>query len=112
VLKDFALQQGRISASPVHQGTFRFKDPGASTVISADSSKDGVVWVVPTKRWNEHIREAILQTYDAADASHQLLSLPCGSALRFTTPLIAEGRMHVGTRGGILVFGLLKPPGR
>jgi hypothetical protein len=43
VLKDFALQQGRLSQRPVSQGITRFIDPGATPTISANGSHSGVV---------------------------------------------------------------------
>jgi hypothetical protein len=105
-LKDFLVDHGRLSAEPVHRGTVEFKDPGAIPVVSANGTKDGIVWIVLTKGWRETDRYAVLQAYDAADVSRLLYSDPAGQALRFTMPTVADGRVYVGMRGGVYVYGL------
>jgi hypothetical protein len=113
VLKDFAVAENRLSAAPVHQGNFRFRNPGAIPAVSANGSADGVVWVVLTKAYWEKNVPAILQAYDAEDVSrllytteHDARDAP-GMAVRFTIPTIASGRVYVGSKGVVSVFGLL-----
>ncbi|HEY3742307.1 MAG TPA: hypothetical protein VGL53_20800 [Bryobacteraceae bacterium] len=112
VLKDFALKDGRLSAQPVHSGTFKFGNPGAIPSISADGAKNGIVWVVLTKAWNANDGTAVLQAYDAADVGRLLYSTAnnakdgLGRAIRLTIPMVANGRVYVATRNGVYVYGL------
>ena len=105
-LKDFAVDRGRLSPQPVHQGTQEFSDPGAIPAVSSNGTKDGIVWVVLTKGWQEHDRYAVLQAYDASDVSRLLYSDPVGQALRFTMPTVADGRVYMGMRSAVYVYGL------
>ncbi len=104
-LKDFTFANGKLSAAPVHQSSLKFP-PGATPVVSANGTKDGIVWVVFTKAWNERSAEATLHAFDAADVSHQLFSANAGPAVRFTMPLVADGRVYIGSRKMLLVFGV------
>lgn len=112
VLRDFAINGGRLS--PAHQGSFKFKDPGAIPVVSANGTQDGVVWIVLTKGWRDRGNYGALQAYDAADVSHLLYSSleqpgrdDGGMALRFAMPTVANGRVYVGFRRAVYVYGLL-----
>jgi hypothetical protein len=111
VLKDFALTNGRLSTEPVHQGSQHSRNPGAIPVISANGTRDGVVWIVLTKTAGEHDVDAILQAYDASDVSHLLFSTAGtkdnpGLALRLTMPMVANGRVYVPSHDGVYVYGL------
>jgi hypothetical protein len=105
VLKDFTFANGKLSAAPLHQSSDRF-GPGASPVVSANGTKDGIVWVVFTKAWDARTGEATLRAYDAANVSRQLFSADAGPAARFTMPLVADGRVYVGSRSLLIVYGL------
>lgn len=72
VIKDFALSNGRLSATPVARGAHVFTDPGATPTISANGTRDGIVWVLETRTWNGDDRPAILHAYDAANVSTEL----------------------------------------
>jgi len=113
VLKDFALDNGRLGEKPVHQGTFRYHP--ATPSVSANGTKDGIVWVMLTKAWNAHDTYGILQAYDASDVGRMLYSSATNSArdgaglvTRFAIPLVANGRVYVAMRGAVYVYGLLK----
>src|SRR5262249_33114419 len=100
VLKEFPFVDGRIAPTPAHRGNVKFKNPGAIPSISANGQKDGVVWIVLTKDYRDKEASARLQAYEASDVSHLLYttehdakSTP-GSALRFTIPSIANGRVY------------------
>jgi len=49
VLKDWAVAGGRLSQQPVASAAVIFTDPGATPTVSANGSKNGIVWVVQTK---------------------------------------------------------------
>jgi hypothetical protein len=105
-LSDFKLDHGRLSDRPI-TGNHLFDNPGATPTISANGDKNGVVWVVETKVWNDYEgRPAKLSAYDASDVSHELFRGTAGNALRFVIPTVVNGKVYVGVKGAVDVFGI------
>jgi hypothetical protein len=114
VLKDFALEHGQLSAKPVRQATAKFIDPGATPAISANGSRNGIVWVIESKGWRSPDRNAVLYAFDAANVAHELFDSQQNSArdsaglcLRFNIPTVANGKVYVGAKRQVDVYGLL-----
>src|SRR5579859_1780234 len=112
-LRDYALQNGRLSTQPVAKSTTNINDPG-TPAISADGNKNGIVWILSTKVWDGPDRPAILFAYAAANVAHELYNSTqnptrdrAGKALRFTIPTVANGRVYVPAKREIDVYGLL-----
>ena len=113
-LQDFAVEHGLLKLKA--SGNSRFLDSGATPVVSANGVKDGIVWAASSKNWNEPPgRPAILYAYDAANVSRELYNSEqnsqrdrAGSALRFAMPLVANGRVYLGAKGEVDVYGLLR----
>lgn len=117
VVKSFELRNGRVSDAPVSAGSHVFADPGATPTLSANGDRDGIVWVVETKTWNGSDRPAVLHAYDALDLKHELFSSEtnarrdrAGDAVRFALPTVVQGRVYIGTKGQVDVYGLLGNP--
>lgn len=115
VLKDFAVQGGRLSNQPVAMGQSEIVDPGATPSISANGTRDAIVWVLETKGWNSNDRPAVLDAYDAANVANQIYSSEvnaardrAGVARRFVVPVVANGRVYMGTDSGVDVYGLFR----
>ena len=113
VVKDFALQGGVLK--PSGRGSVRIMDPGATPTISADGTRNAIVWALSSKRWNEADGPPeVLRAFDAGDVSRMLYSseqIPArdrgGVGLRFNIPLVVNGRVYVGAKGELEVYGLL-----
>lgn len=114
-LKDFAVRDGKLSL--VAKASVVFTDPGATPTVSANGSKDGIVWVTYTKTWNARGRgvSTVLYAYDAANVAHELYNSRqnasrdmAGPALRFAIPTVVNGRVYVGTSGEVDVYSLLE----
>jgi outer membrane protein assembly factor BamB len=113
VLKEFTLRNGHLElTTKARGGPF---DPGATPTISANGDKDGIVWTVSGRSW-EVIPEkiAILHAFDASDVTKELYNsdqVPdrdrAGISVRFAIPTVANGRVYVGTRSELDVYGLL-----
>ena len=119
VVKMFSWSNGQLSAAPVSQGTHKFTDPGATPTVSANGSRDGIMWVVETKTWNGRDRNAVLHAYDAANLATELYSSEtnpardrAGQCTRFNIATVARGRVYIGAKGEVDVYGLLtsSPP--
>jgi len=91
----------------------RFGNPGATPAISANGTRNGIVWLIETKAWNGGDRPAVLHAYDALNVAHELYNTEqapardrVGKTLRFTIPTVVNGRVYVPAKGEIDVYGL------
>jgi hypothetical protein len=116
-LSDFALSRGQLSAAPVARGTQKFTNPGAPLAVSADGSRNAIVWAIETKVWNAWATEkaAVLHAFDATNVARELYTSEqnagrdrAGPAVRFTIPTVAKGRVYVPAKREVDVYGLLK----
>ena len=117
VLKDFAVQSGHLSSEPAARGKNKIVDPGATPSISASGPQNGIVWVLATKGWRSADVPAVLYAYDAKNVANEIYDSDqnrgrdrAGTARRFVSPVVANGRVYVATSGEIDVYGLLSPP--
>jgi hypothetical protein len=115
VLKDFGVNNGKLSPEPVSRGLIKFIDPGATPTVSANGSRDGIVWVIRSKGWRSPDTPAVLHAFDAANVANELYDSEQNSArdraglcLRFNIPTVVNGKVYVGTKGAIDVYGLLR----
>jgi hypothetical protein len=104
----FQFANAQLGTSPVSQTTTTFVYPGATPSISADGTLNGIVWAT------ENTDPAVLHAYDATDLSQELYNSnqagtrdQFGTGNKFITPMIANGKVYVGTTNGVGVFGLL-----
>jgi outer membrane protein assembly factor BamB len=108
-LRAFTLSAGRLAPSSVSAAVFRW--PGATPVVSADATANGIVWTLET---NGSGVPAVLRAHAAADVSIELFSssrnaardVP-GPAVKFATPMVFGGRVYIGVQGAVAVYGLL-----
>jgi hypothetical protein len=108
-IKMFSLFAGRLSAQPVSQTPIIFNSGGPGTVsVSANGSSNGILWAILHGI-------GTLYAYDARNLSHQLYSSAQAPGLRdklpalghFVTPTVANGKVYVGGRTQLAVYGLL-----
>jgi outer membrane protein assembly factor BamB len=117
-LREYRFHNARLIAEPTSHTIFDFPYPGASPGISANGSRDAIVWAVENVdgEATEKGNPAVLHAFDAADLSRELYNsnkAPSGrdhfgKDNKFITPMIANGKVYVGTTDGVGVFGLLK----
>jgi hypothetical protein len=107
-LKAFPVTNAKLATSPSSQSPTTFAYPGTTPSISASSaSTNGIVWAV------ENSSPAVLRAYDAANLATELYnSNQAGSRdqfanNKFITPMVANGKVYVGTSSSVAVFGLL-----
>jgi hypothetical protein len=116
VLKDFGVAGGKLTPAPAARGTHIFSNPGATPAVSADGTRGGIVWVIETKVWNafSSTKPEVLYAYDASNVAHELYNSEqnaprdhAGQAIRFTVPTVAGGRVYIGAKKEVDVYGLL-----
>ena len=114
VLRQYALVNGKLSDQPIAKGTVEFTDPGATPTVSANRDADGILWWVATRTWNGPDHFAVLHAVDAAHIERELYTSEQNSArdraglsLRFAMPAVINGRVYLGVKGEVDVYGLL-----
>lgn len=112
-LRDYAVKNGQLT--PIRGSSKRFENPGATPTVSADGAANAVVWAVSTKTWNGDDKPAVLYAFDARNIDQPIYTSEDNSArdhaalaTRFVVPIVANGRVYVGMRGEVEVYGLLK----
>jgi hypothetical protein len=113
VLRQYQLVNGNLIGPIAASGTV-FNYPGATPSISANGSNNGVVWEVEHTSTRGTTGPAVLHAYSAANVGQQLYNSTAagardqlGTAVKFTVPTIASGKVYVATQSGLTVFGLL-----
>jgi hypothetical protein len=108
-IREFRFLHARLLDKPTSQTALSFIYPGATPSVSADGTRNGIVWAV------ENRDPVVLHAYDANDLTHELYNSHqapswrdyVGPGNKFITPMIAHGKVYVGTTDGVGVFGLL-----
>jgi hypothetical protein len=106
-LKKFAVSSAG-TASMAGKGPDAFGYPGATPTVSASGTSNGIVWAIDRG-------SASLRAYDAANVGTELWTSNQNAgrdglnaeALRFTVPTVANGRVYVGTKSSLVIYGLL-----
>ena len=111
-LREFAVTNGELRPGAVSSMKF---DGGATPSVSADGTKDAIVWVASKTEGRGRTRQAVLCAFDAAKIGQLIYSSEtnderdgAGMAARFVIPVVVNGRVYVGTRSEVDVYGLLK----
>jgi len=107
-LKAFPITNAKLAMTPASQSPTNFAYPGTTPSISANGSTNGIVWAV------ENGNSGVLHAYDATNVGKEFYnSNQAGNARdhfadnKFITPMVANGRVYVGTPTSVAVFGLL-----
>ncbi|MDE3178062.1 MAG: PQQ-binding-like beta-propeller repeat protein [Acidobacteriota bacterium] len=108
-IRAFNLNHAKLVAQPSSESPESFVYPGATPSVSGDGPANGIVWATGNGS------TAVLHAYDAANLAHELYNSNqagsrdhFGEGNKFITPMIANGKVYVGTTNGVAVFGLLK----
>lgn len=105
---EFRLQHARLLASPVARTSNSFGYPGSTPSVSANGAQNAIVWAA------ENVNPAVLHAYNAKTLIELYNSNQAansrdhfGVGNKYITPMIAHGKVYVGTTTGVGVFGLL-----
>jgi len=108
-LKQFALTNAQLSASPTSQSQATFGFPGSSPAVSANGGSSAIVWALTSATSGA----AVLHAYNPANLAQEYYNSTqavsnrdaFGNGEKFITPVIANGKVFVGTPTGVAVFG-------
>ena len=108
-LRAFSIANARFATSPSSMSSHSFAYPGTTPSVSSNGTSNGIVWTL------EAGGTGVLRAYDATNLATELYdSNQAGSRdqfstngnCKFVTPMIANGKVYVGTATGVVVFGL------
>jgi hypothetical protein len=114
----FDATTGNFNTVASSQSATSFQFPGPTPSLSAQGASGGVLWAIDSSRYGVPSAfgtgPAILHAYDAANLSSELWNSSlaannrdtAGNAVKFTVPTVANGKVYMGTRTEIDVFGL------
>lgn len=111
-IKLFQVNSGVVTPTPASQGTVTSYFPGASIVVSANGTQNGIAWAVRSDAYINNGQE-ILYAYDATNVSSLLYESDtntrdsAGSANKFVVPVVTNGKVYVGAAYQVSVYGLL-----
>jgi outer membrane protein assembly factor BamB len=105
-LKRFSIVQGRMGEQPASESSLQFDYPGCVPTVSADTTDDGIVWVLESS--------GVLRAYDASNLGKELYNSnqngardTLGEYVKFSVPVVANGKVYAGTQNSLVVYGLL-----
>jgi hypothetical protein len=108
-LKAFTIANAKLVTPPGSKSAATFGYPGATPSISANGTSSGIVWAVENNGGT-----GVLHAYDATNLATELYNSSQAangrdtfSDNKFITPMIASGKVYVGTPTGVIVFGSL-----
>jgi hypothetical protein len=118
VLETYSLSNGQLSSSPTSSGILSMHNFGVTPIVSANGTTNGIVWGLASPDGGAN--EAVLYAYNATNATNVMTELydsnqaangrdsfANGTAVKFVSPMLANGKVYVGTQTEVAVFGLL-----
>jgi hypothetical protein len=120
VLKQYSLSNGQLSTTPTFMTRLSVPDFGVTPSISSNGTSNGILWAI---RQAPNNNSAILLAFDATNVSNEFYDstqaqnppnrdVP-GDYVKFTVPVITNGKVYIGTATEVDVFGLrsgISPP--
>jgi hypothetical protein len=114
-----AGSSGLLSSSPTSttDASKSFSFPGPTSSISSSASSNGIVWAVDNSSFDATCPSAcqILYAFDATNLATVLYNSSQasgnrdqgGGAVKFVVPTVANGKVYIGGKSAITVYGLL-----
>jgi hypothetical protein len=107
-LKAFPITTAKLATTPATQSSASFAYPGTTPSISANGTSNAILWAV------ENGSTGVLHAYNAANLTSELYNSNQAANNRdqfsdnkYVTPMVANGKVYVGTPNSVVVFGLL-----
>jgi len=103
---------GLLSTSPVSQTVQTFAFSTAAPVISANGNSNGILWILDNSTYLSSCCQ-VLYAFDATNLGTMLYNsnqaagsrdVP-GGAVKFTAPVVANGKVYVGSQGNVTAYG-------
>lgn len=115
-VRAFQLSNGSLSAGPISMTSSIYPLRGAALAVSSNNGTNGILWAVQTNGSDPNTVNAsgTLFAYDANNLAEELYdSNEAGSrdtmdkAAKFSVPLVANGKVFIGSQTQLTAYGLL-----
>ena len=114
----FSSSSSSFTTTPGSSSLHCFPFPGATPVVTSSGSSNGIVWAADvscyTTAASPCVGPAILFAFDATNLARELWNSSqagprdqAGAAVKFSVPTVANGKVYIGTRTEVDVYGLL-----
>ena len=95
----------KLTTTPSDHSSTTYAFPGSNPVVSDNGNGSGILWAVEKGA-------SVLHAYDATKLSTELCNTSqnptrdaLGSSIKFTPPLVINGKVYVGTHDHLVVYG-------
>jgi Big-like domain-containing protein/PQQ enzyme-like repeat protein len=111
-----ANNSGLLSTAPTSQSNNTFNFGTGTPVVSANGNNDGIVWLLDNSTFHATCCQ-VLYAFDATNLANMLYNssqaaakrdVP-GAAVKFSAPLVANGKVYVGSQFQVSAYGLISP---
>ena len=101
--KAFSMSNAVIGATIVSNTATTYGSTGGSPDVSANGTSNAIVWAI-------NVPNHFLHAYYATNIATEIGSgQNIGTAVKFTVPTVANGKVYVGAISNVLVYGLNTP---
>jgi autotransporter-associated beta strand protein len=118
-IEAFAVGNSTLGTTPTSESSHIFGSPsiedgqGSGVSISSNSSSNGILWALDNSGFNSN--PAVLYAYDATNLNNVLWTSAmagggrdtAANAVKFQTPVVANGYVYVAGAGSVTIYGLL-----
>jgi hypothetical protein len=108
-LKAFPIANALLATTPASESANTFAYPGATPSVSSNGLQNSIVWAIENQNG-----AGVLHAYDTTNIPTELYDSNQAangrdhfSDNKFVPPMIANGKVYVGTTNSVAVFGLL-----
>jgi hypothetical protein len=112
-LKMFPITNGVLAKKATSESSATSSFPGASPVVSSSGTQNGIVWALMTDLYLSN-GSSVLYAFNATNVAQELYASNqnssrdnAGTAIKFTVPVVTNGKVYVGAGGQVDVYGLL-----
>jgi hypothetical protein len=105
----FSTATNQFETKPFSATSQSYFYPGATPVLSAAGTGNGILWVI------DPAKPGVLHAYDALNLNKEFWNSSqapskrdeAGRGVKFTVPTVANGKVYIGTKTELDVYGLL-----
>jgi len=106
-IKRFVLNAttSKLNKTPADISLDIFAFPGSNPVVSANGNGSGILWTVERSTSVLHAYDATKLSREFYNSNQNAMRDALGSAIKFAPPLVINGKVYVGTRDHLVIYG-------
>jgi hypothetical protein len=106
-IKRFRLSTStsKLTTTPSDRSSTSYAFPGSNPVVSANGNGSGILWAVEKGAGVLHAYDANKLTVELYNTTQNATRDALGNAIKFAPPLVLNGKVYVGTRTQLVVYG-------